>query len=436
MLAPSPSFAGVARALHGLRAGASGRRASPRSPPCARSVKATTNRSRPGAVARRADARAARRRAAGRAAAGAARARRASRRGRRRAARGRSCGHGARRRRRVAEQVRRRGSCAAMRGRATDRRRGRRARALGRGCPPPRPEYVGRSRVGAEPSGAARVVIDVADEYQPTLAADAARGRGFASSSTRARSLLRRCARAPTSRRPARACASAACSPRTRPAARCLRGACASCARRHGRARCCARSGCVPSETSMPPRSRPRSARPERERARGLARRRVAGAPSSCRERCSDARRTRGSRSTTRRAPRSTRSAPLRARFPAEDAFETAGGSTDGGGSGASGRARGSWWETAKRPQLEWLAAAAERLVVARGARGVQRVVDIGGGKGNLANVIAARLGAEAATVRVVDVADSALERGRARARAGASQTSSTRARTRATRAR
>ena len=113
--------------------------------------------------------------------------------------------------------------------------------------------------------------------------------------------------------------------------------------------------------------------------------------------------------------------APLRARFPAEDAFETAGGSTDeraGLGRLKDGRG-GSWWETAKRPQLEWLAAAAERLVVARGARGVQRVVDIGGGKGNLANVIAARLGAEAATVRVVDVADSALERGRARAARG-----------------
>ena len=129
--------------------------------------------------------------------------------------------------------------------------------------------------------------------------------------------------------------------------------------------------------------------------------------------------------------------APLRATYPAEaapppEAVADGEGATaavtygdHGGAPSPLARLRAgrdsSWWSAAKRPQLEWLSATAAALVAARRrrsalddggddtARPPTRVVDVGGGKGDLANLLGARLGAARACVRVVDVHAGAL---------------------------
>eukprot|EP00978_Attheya_sp_CCMP212_P048913 scaffold593182_cov63-Attheya_sp.AAC.1 len=79
----------------------------------------------------------------------------------------------------------------------------------------------------------------------------------------------------------------------------------------------------------------------------------------------------------------------------------------------------GSKWQRSKRPQLEWMLHQIRNVVEAHpdyGKRPLQ-VVDVGGGKGHLANFLAHHFGPEVVQVQVVDISPSAIHNGLMRAR-------------------
>lgn len=79
----------------------------------------------------------------------------------------------------------------------------------------------------------------------------------------------------------------------------------------------------------------------------------------------------------------------------------------------------GSRWQRAKRPQLEWMIRQIEEVVQSHPDYGSRplRVVDVGGGKGHLANLVAEHFGEDIVDVHVVDISRSAIKNGMMRAR-------------------
>jgi 2-polyprenyl-3-methyl-5-hydroxy-6-metoxy-1,4-benzoquinol methylase len=78
----------------------------------------------------------------------------------------------------------------------------------------------------------------------------------------------------------------------------------------------------------------------------------------------------------------------------------------------------GSRWQRTKRPQLEWMIAQIEDVIKSHPDYGKRRlqVVDVGGGKGYLANLVAEQL-SDVVDVRVVDISARAINNGMMRAR-------------------
>jgi SAM-dependent methyltransferase len=78
----------------------------------------------------------------------------------------------------------------------------------------------------------------------------------------------------------------------------------------------------------------------------------------------------------------------------------------------------GSRWQRAKRPQLEWMIAQIKDVIQSHPDHGKRRlrVVDVGGGKGYLANLVAEQL-SDVVDVRVVDISARAINNGMMRAR-------------------
>lgn len=78
----------------------------------------------------------------------------------------------------------------------------------------------------------------------------------------------------------------------------------------------------------------------------------------------------------------------------------------------------GSRWQRTKRPQLEWMIAQIQDVIQSHPAYGTRRlqVVDVGGGKGYLANLVAEEL-SDVVEVRVVDISARAINNGMMRAR-------------------
>ena len=66
----------------------------------------------------------------------------------------------------------------------------------------------------------------------------------------------------------------------------------------------------------------------------------------------------------------------------------------------------GSRWQRAKRPQLEWMAQQIDSVVKSHPAFGTRRlnILDIGGGRGHLANFLASRIGEDTVKIHVIDI--------------------------------
>ena len=102
--------------------------------------------------------------------------------------------------------------------------------------------------------------------------------------------------------------------------------------------------------------------------------------------------------------------APLRERFPVEEIAVTE--PSEGGSAGWSGR-QGSWWQRKKRPQLECMLGQVGAVLRAHPEWGVRplRIVDVGGGKGSLAQAIGNEFG-ENVAVTVLDIQREAVAKG------------------------
>jgi len=83
------------------------------------------------------------------------------------------------------------------------------------------------------------------------------------------------------------------------------------------------------------------------------------------------------------------------------------------------GSSRSSRWERAKRPQLRWMIEQIAGAVASHPDRGRRRlrVVDVGGGRGLLSNLLAESFGEDDVEVLVVDISRSATRNGAMRAR-------------------
>ena len=78
----------------------------------------------------------------------------------------------------------------------------------------------------------------------------------------------------------------------------------------------------------------------------------------------------------------------------------------------------GSRWQNKKKPQLEWMLGQIDKVIRSHpefGRRPI-RVVDVGGGKGSLSNLLAESFGEELVVVQVVDISQSAIRNGQMRA--------------------
>ena len=78
----------------------------------------------------------------------------------------------------------------------------------------------------------------------------------------------------------------------------------------------------------------------------------------------------------------------------------------------------GSRWQRKKKPQLQWMLGQIEQVIRSHPEYGQRplRLVDVGGGKGNLSNLLAETFGEEFVTVQVVDISQSAVRNGEMRA--------------------
>ena len=78
----------------------------------------------------------------------------------------------------------------------------------------------------------------------------------------------------------------------------------------------------------------------------------------------------------------------------------------------------GSRWQRKKKPQLQWMLGQIEQVIRSHPEYGERplRLVDVGGGKGNLSNLLAETFGEEFVTVQVVDISQSAIRNGQMRA--------------------
>ena len=78
----------------------------------------------------------------------------------------------------------------------------------------------------------------------------------------------------------------------------------------------------------------------------------------------------------------------------------------------------GSRWQRKKKPQLQWMLGQIEQVIRSHPEYGQRplRLVDVGGGKGNLSNLLAETFGEEFVTVQVVDISQSAVRNGKMRA--------------------
>jgi len=78
----------------------------------------------------------------------------------------------------------------------------------------------------------------------------------------------------------------------------------------------------------------------------------------------------------------------------------------------------GSRWQRKKKPQLEWMLGQIEQVIRSHPEYGQRplRLVDVGGGKGNLSNLLAETFGEDLVTVQVVDISQSAIRNGQMRA--------------------
>mmetsp|Transcript_10966 Transcript_10966/g.15453 ORF Transcript_10966/g.15453 Transcript_10966/m.15453 type:complete len:800 (-) Transcript_10966:240-2639(-) len=76
----------------------------------------------------------------------------------------------------------------------------------------------------------------------------------------------------------------------------------------------------------------------------------------------------------------------------------------------------GSRWQRKKRPQLDWMIEQIEEVIARHPGRRPLRVVDVGGGKGYLAGLIAEYFGSDIVDVRVVDICSRAVKNGMMRA--------------------
>ena len=78
----------------------------------------------------------------------------------------------------------------------------------------------------------------------------------------------------------------------------------------------------------------------------------------------------------------------------------------------------GSRWQRKKKPQLQWMLGQIEQVIRSHPEYGQRplRLVDVGGGKGNLSNLLAETFGEEFVTVQVVDISQSAVRNGQMRA--------------------
>ena len=85
----------------------------------------------------------------------------------------------------------------------------------------------------------------------------------------------------------------------------------------------------------------------------------------------------------------------------------------------SDGSSRSSRWERAKRPQLRWMIEQIAGVVESHPDRGRRRlrVVDVGGGRGLLSNLLAESFGEDDVEVLVVDISRSATRNGAMRAR-------------------
>ena len=78
----------------------------------------------------------------------------------------------------------------------------------------------------------------------------------------------------------------------------------------------------------------------------------------------------------------------------------------------------GSRWQNKKKPQLEWMLGQIDKVIRSHPEFGRRplRVVDVGGGKGSLSNLLAESFGEELVVVQVVDISQSAIRNGQMRA--------------------
>merc|ERR1719491_811124 len=79
----------------------------------------------------------------------------------------------------------------------------------------------------------------------------------------------------------------------------------------------------------------------------------------------------------------------------------------------------GSRWQRRKRPQLEWMKYQIQGVVQAHPdyEKRPLNILDIGGGRGHLANYLASTLGDDVVNVHVIDIDDRTIKNGMVNAR-------------------